>query len=76
MAERIKLIETTIDEQHMDDHYHYVNGYSMKRETGSVFNGVPVTAGWWVLRDESGVKLDVDKYRSDLQERFNLQSLD
>ena len=54
-----------------DEHYAGV-GFVMKREEGKTPNGNNI-ARRWVLRNEEGEYLDMDVYRSDLAERFNLR---
>ena len=52
------------DERREEGGYTFTNGWTMKREPSHPF--------WWVLRDEKGVEIDVDKYRHDILERHHL----
>ena len=53
------------------DGYLLPNGWTMKRERGKTPNGHSINS-CWVLRDEKGNWIDVDRYRHDLAERYNL----
>lgn len=54
--------------------YNFTNGFSSMREYGALpINGSVIPArGRWVLRDNKGAIVDVDRYRNDMFERHNL----
>lgn len=54
--------------------YSFTNGHTSMREHGALLiNDVVVpAAGRWVLRDKDGNFVDVDKYRNDMFDRYDL----
>lgn len=60
-----------------DDCYKHSNGSTIQREYGKTPNGNNF-GGNWVYRDEDGVMIDFNQYRSDLCSKYKikLESLD
>jgi len=48
------------------------DGWTMAREYGNTENGNAIN-GRWVLRNETGAVVDIDKYRNDLEGRYGLK---
>jgi hypothetical protein len=64
---KIKMVEIVNDHKYQDD-----AGRTMTREYGLTPNGNQLN-GRWVLRDQKGQWIDMDKYRFDLSERHDIQ---
>ncbi|MFK4706213.1 hypothetical protein ABIC83_003052 [Roseateles asaccharophilus] len=54
------------------DFYRSDSGFVMRRETGLMPNGNPIS-NRWVLRDATGAWIDFDQYQHDLMARNNLR---
>lgn len=52
-----------IIESHLVASYKFNNGWTMERGGNR---------GFWILRDERGNTIDMDRYRNDLAQRHNL----
>lgn len=55
--------------------YQFDNGYTARRETKNVlYKGNSVApSGRWVLRDKDNRVIDIDRYRNDMFDRYDLK---
>ena len=70
---RVKCVRRDLTAPLDVERYHFENGLTMARESGTLTPNGNDVAGRWVLRNGTGEWVDYDRYRNDLAERHDLE---